>query len=107
MFPRIPPSDKNLIEDLFIGNILAEIATRLAQLDQRRPSAVLTAAGRSNPDRTKTQSLKITGLRAVSLFTCVTEGARRERHEKRETTTKARENGLSQSIDFFGMKTAI
>ena len=69
MFPQIPHSDKNLIKDLFIRNILAEIASRLAQLDQRRPSSELTAAGRSNPDRTKTQSLKITGLRAVSLFT--------------------------------------
>ena len=41
MFPQIPHSDKNLIEDLFIRNILAEIATRLAQLDQLRPSAEL------------------------------------------------------------------
>ena len=53
-------------------------------------------------------------VRAVSLFslsveqnardtqmtTRVTEGARRERHDKRETTRKARENGLSRSSDF-------
>ena len=53
-------------------------------------------------------------LRAVSLFFCspssktrdtqmatrVTDGARRERQEKRETTRKARENGLSRSSDF-------
>ena len=53
-------------------------------------------------------------LRAVSLFswsveqnardtqmtTRVTEAARRERHEKRETTRKAREDGLSRSSDF-------
>ena len=36
-----------------------------------------------------------------------TDGARRERHEKRETTRKARENGLSRSSDFFGVKTEV
>ena len=60
-------------------------------------------------------------LRAVSLFswsveqnardtqmtTRLTEGARRERHKKRETTRKARENGLSRSSDFFGIKTEV
>ena len=64
-------------------------------------------------------------LRAVSLFSWsveqnardtqmtrrVTEGARRERHDKRETTRKARENspgnGLSRSSDFFGIKTVV
>ena len=53
-------------------------------------------------------------VRAVSLFslsveqnardtqmtTRVTEGARRERHDIRETTRKARQNGLSRSSDF-------
>ena len=34
------------------------------------------------------------------MTTRVTEGARRERHDKRETTLKARENGLSRSSDF-------
>ena len=34
------------------------------------------------------------------MATRVTDGARRERHEKRETTRKARENGLSRSSDF-------
>ena len=34
------------------------------------------------------------------MATRVTDGARRERHEKRETTRKARENGLSWSSDF-------
>ena len=61
-------------------------------------------------------------LRAVSLFSWsveqnardtqmtrrVTEGARRERHDKRETTRKARENspgnGLSRSSDFLEWK---
>ena len=38
---------------------------------------------------------------------CMTEDARRERHKKRETTRKARENGLSRSSDFFGMKTEV
>ena len=33
--------------------------------------------------------------------TLMTEGARQERHEKRETTCTATENGLSQSSDFF------
>ena len=32
--------------------------------------------------------------------TRVTKGARRERHDKRETTREARENGLSRSSDF-------
>ena len=54
-------------------------------------------------------------LRAVSLFSWsveqnardtqmtmrVTEGARHERHDKRDTTRKARENGLSRSSDFW------
>ena len=51
-------------------------------------------------------------LRAVSPFSLsveqnawdtqmtMREGARRERHDKRETTRKARENGLSRSSDF-------
>ena len=58
-------------------------------------------------------------LRAVSLFsvvrragktretqmaTRVTDGARWERHEKRETAHKARENGLSRSSDFWASK---
>ena len=34
------------------------------------------------------------------MATRVTDGARRERHEKRETTRKARENGSSRSSDF-------
>ena len=37
----------------------------------------------------------------------VTDGARRERDEKLETTRKARENGLSRSIDCFGVKTEV
>ena len=37
----------------------------------------------------------------------MTEDARQERHEKRETTRKARENGLSRSSDFLGMKTEV
>ena len=40
------------------------------------------------------------------MTTRVTEGVRRERHKKRETTRKARENGLSLS-GFFGMKTEV
>ena len=60
--------------------------------------------------------LLLTKLRAVSLFsvvhrakgeTRVTDGARQERHEKRETTRKARENGLSRSSDFFGVSTEV
>ena len=52
-------------------------------------------------------------LRAVSLFSWsskmqmtehVTEGVRRERHKTRETTRKARENGLSLSGDFLARK---
>ena len=39
------------------------------------------------------------------MTTRVTEGARRERHDQRKTTRKARENGLSRSSDFFGVKT--
>ena len=57
-------------------------------------------------------------LRAVSLFLSPsnktrenaharTEGARRERHEKRETTGTATDNGLSGSTDFFGVETEI
>ena len=38
--------------------------------------------------------------RDTQMTTRVTEGARRERHNKRETTRKARENGLSRSSDF-------
>ena len=38
--------------------------------------------------------------RDKQMSTCVTEGARQERHEKRETNRKARENGLSRSSDF-------
>ena len=41
------------------------------------------------------------------MSTRVTDGARRERHEKRETTRKAIENGLSRSSDFFGAKTEV
>ena len=41
------------------------------------------------------------------MTTRVTEGTRREEHDKRETTRKARENGLSRSSDFFGMKTEV
>ena len=41
------------------------------------------------------------------MATCVTDGASGERHEKRETTCKARENGLSRSSDFFGVKTEV
>ena len=33
-------------------------------------------------------------VRDTQMTTRVTEGARRERHDKRETTRKARENGL-------------
>ena len=40
------------------------------------------------------------------MATRVTDGARRERHEKRETTRKARENGLSRSSDFFSSRAA-
>ena len=39
-----------------------------------------------------------------AMATRVTDGARRERHEKRETTRKARENGLSRSSDFLASK---
>ena len=38
------------------------------------------------------------------MATRVTNSARRERHEKRETTRKARENGLSRSSDFLASK---
>ena len=38
------------------------------------------------------------------MATRVTDGARRERNEKRETTRKARENGLSRSSDFLASK---
>ena len=40
----------------------------------------------------------------TQMATRVTDGARRERHEKRETTRKARENGLSRSSDFWASK---
>ena len=36
----------------------------------------------------------------VRIHTHVAEGARWERHEKRETTRTATENGLSRSTDF-------
>ena len=42
--------------------------------------------------------------RDTQMATRVTDGARRERHEKRETTRKARENGLSRSSDFLASK---
>ena len=38
------------------------------------------------------------------MATRVTDGARQERHEKRETTRKARENGPSRSSDFLASK---
>ena len=38
------------------------------------------------------------------MATRVTGSASRERHEKRETTRKARENGLSRSSDFLASK---
>ena len=37
----------------------------------------------------------------------MTEGARQERHKKRESNRKARENGLSWSSDFFVVKTEV
>ena len=40
----------------------------------------------------------------MQIATRVTDGARRERHERRETTRKARENGLSRSSDFWASK---
>ena len=46
-------------------------------------------------------------VRDTQMTMHMTEDARQERHEKRETTRKARENGLSQSSDFFGMKTEV
>ena len=38
--------------------------------------------------------------RETQMATCMTDGARWERHKERETTPKARENGLSRSSDF-------
>ena len=38
--------------------------------------------------------------RDTQMTTRVTEGARRERHDKRETTRKPKENGLLRSSDF-------
>ena len=46
-------------------------------------------------------------VRDTQMTMHMTEDARQERHEKRETTHKARENGLSQSSDFFGLKTEV
>ena len=45
--------------------------------------------------------------RDTQMTTRVTKGGSRERHEKRETTRTTRENGLSRSNDFFGVKTKI
>ena len=42
--------------------------------------------------------------RDTQMATRVTDGARRERHEKKESTRKARENGLSRSSDFWASK---
>ena len=42
--------------------------------------------------------------RDTKMTTRVTEGARRERHEKRESTRKARENSLSRSSEFLAWK---
>ena len=46
-------------------------------------------------------------VRDTQMTMRMTEDARQERHEKRETTRKARENGLSRSSDFLGMKTEV
>ena len=46
-------------------------------------------------------------VRDTQMTMRMTEDARQERHEKRETTGKARENGLSRSSDFLGMKTEV
>ena len=46
-------------------------------------------------------------VRDTQMTMRMTEGVRQERHEKRETTRKARENGLSRYSDFFGMKTEV
>ena len=46
-------------------------------------------------------------VRDTQMTMRMTEDARQERHEKRETTRKARENGLLSSSDFFGMKTEV
>ena len=46
-------------------------------------------------------------VRDTQMTMRMTEDARQERHEKRETTCKARENGLSRSSDFLGMKTEV
>ena len=42
--------------------------------------------------------------RDTQMATRVTDGTRRERHKKRETTRKARENGLLRSSDFLASK---
>ena len=42
--------------------------------------------------------------RDTQMATRVTDFARRERHKKRETTRKAKENGLSRSSDFLASK---
>ena len=39
-------------------------------------------------------------MRDTPMTTGVAEGAKREGHEKRETTREARKNGLSRSSDF-------
>ena len=46
-------------------------------------------------------------VRDTQMTMRMTEDARQERHEKTETTRKARENGLSRSSDFLGMKTEV
>ena len=46
-------------------------------------------------------------VRDTQMTMRMTEDVRQERHEKRETTRKARENGLSRSSDFLGMKTEV
>ena len=43
-------------------------------------------------------------VRDTPMTTRVAEGAKRVRHEKRETTRKARKNGLSRSSDFLAWK---
>ena len=46
-------------------------------------------------------------VRDTQMTMRMTGDARQERHEKRETTRKARENGLSRPSDFLGMKTEV
>ena len=46
-------------------------------------------------------------VRDTQMTMRMTEDTRQERYEKRETTCKARENGLSRSSDFLGMKTEV